>query len=250
MRFVRQFNREELQFLSHAVKSCKDSDIKTDINALIEEAILLREYNDNFCEHLKALTTRFKILKKINNQYEDSVLLGEAAGTYYDKLKRNEIFSDKEILIVSVIKNYFNDKKILEIGCGAGQMAIYLKLNNINIETCDFTPYRQSLTRQMCGYFNVEIPFYNEPFQNLDLNKYDVIIAANIRSSKNNFSKDRALFDNFLLNKDKYVILDYAEYSVNEEDREDLQNFTTVQIDRVLDYIKQRNANELRYATL
>lgn len=234
----------------NAIKNCDESVIKNDIISLLEEALLLRKYNDSFCNHLRSLTTRFKIIRKINKQLEDSVLLGEAAGSYHDKLKRNEIFSDKEILIVSVIKNYFKDKKILEIGCGAGQMAIYLKLNNIDIETCDFTPYRQSLTKQMCDYFNVQIPLFNEPFQSLNLSKYDVIVAANIRSKKNNFLKDQALFNQFLCDQNKFVILDYAEYSVTEEDKQVLQDFSTAQIDRVLSYIKQTDRKESKYATL
>lgn len=250
MKFVRQLNKEDLLYLQEAVTSYRKTDVQSKLLPLLAEAYIIREFNDKFCAHLKTLTTRARILKKINNLQEESVLLGEGAGTYHDKLKRNEIFSDKELLLVSIIKNYFRDKKILEIGCGAGQISIYLKSQNIDIEACDFTPHRQSLTLSMCEFFNVSLPFYNEPFQNLNLEKYDMIIAANVRSPRNNFINDKLIFESFLSKGNKFVILDCTEYSTNENDKEPLTQFSNNQINKVLEYIETKGAQIESYAAL
>lgn len=250
MKFVRQLNREDLLYLQEAVRCYKNTDTQGKLLSLLAEAYKIREFNDKFCTQLKALTTRARLLKKINNLQEESVLLGEGAGTYHDKLKRNEIFTDKELLLVSIIENYFKDKKILEIGCGVGQISIYLKTQNIDIEACDFTPHRQSLTLSMCEFFSVNLPFYNEPFQNLNLQKYDMIIAANIRSPKNNFITDKSIFDSFLSQGNKFVILDWTDYSTTEQDKEPLQTFSNDQINKVLEYIETKGAQIETYAAL
>lgn len=250
MKFVRQLNKDDLLYLQEAVTSYKKSDIQSRLIPLLAEAYKIREFNDKFCTHLRSLTTRARLLKKINNLQEESVLLGEAAGTYHDKLKRNEIFTDKELLLVSIIENYFKDKRILEIGCGVGQISIYLKTQNIDIEACDFTPHRQSLTLNMCEFFNVNLPFYNQPFQELDLKKYDMIIAANVRSPKNNFLHDKTLFESFLSDGSKFVILDWTDYSTTEQDKEPLQTFSNDQINKVLEYIETKGAQIETYAAL
>jgi 2-polyprenyl-3-methyl-5-hydroxy-6-metoxy-1,4-benzoquinol methylase len=250
MKFNRQLNKDDLQYLQEAIVNYKNNNIQAKLLPLIAEAFKIREFNDKFCIHLKSFTTKARLLRKINNREEDSILLGEDAGTYCDKLKRNEIFTDKELLLVSVIQNYFKDKKILEIGCGAGQISIYLKSQNIDIEACDFTPYRQSLTQNMCQLFNINLPFYNEPFQTLDLKKYDMIIAANIRSPRNNFISDKSLFDSFLSLGNKFVILDWTDYSTSESDKDILETFCNEQIDRVLQYIEIQGAQVETYANL
>jgi SAM-dependent methyltransferase len=250
MKFNCQLNAEELLFLEAAINNYSDNSLKPYLLALISEAIQLRQFSDKFCTHLRALTAKARILKKINNQYEESVLVGEQEGTYNDKLKNNEIFTDREILLVSLIKNYFSDKKILEVGCGTGQIAIFLKTCGVDIEACDLAPYRQSLSLQMCKFFNIDLPVYNQPFQELDLGKYDVIIAANIRHSKNNFLKDRILFENFLLSENKFVVLDWTDYSTVEEDKDTIKSFARIQIDRVLNFIQTRNGLTQRYANL
>jgi SAM-dependent methyltransferase len=250
MKFNCQLNTEELSFLEAAIKSYSDNSLKPDILSLISEALQLRQFSDKFCMHLRSLTAKARILKKINNQYEESVLVGEQEGTYNDKLKNNEIFTDREILLVSLIKNYFYDKKILEVGCGAGQIAIFLKTCGVNIEACDLAPYRQNLTLQMCKFFNVDLPVYNQAYQELDLGRYDVIIAANIRHSKNNFLKDKALFEDFLLLENKFVILDWTDYSTVEEDKYAIKSFARAQIDRVLSFVQTRSGLTQRYANL
>lgn len=250
MKFNRQLNKDDLLYLQEAVASHKVNSIQAKLLPLIAEASKIREFNDKFCLHLKSFTTKARLLRKINNKEADSILLGEAAGTYCDKLKRNEIFTDKELLLVTVIQQYFKDKKILEIGCGAGQISIYLKSQNIDIEACDFTPHRQSLTQHMCQLFNIDLPFYNAPFQNLDLKKYDIIIAANIRSPKNNFISDKSLFDSFLSVGNKFVILDWTDYSTSESDKDSLKVFCNEQIDRVLQYIETKGAQTEAYAAL
>jgi 2-polyprenyl-3-methyl-5-hydroxy-6-metoxy-1,4-benzoquinol methylase len=250
MKFVRQLNKDDLQYLQKAVASYEKSDTQSRLIRLLNEACRIREFNDRFCTHLRSLTTRVRILKKINNLQEESVLMGEAAGTYYDKLKKNEIFTDKELLLVSLIENYFSEKKILEIGCGVGQVSIYLKMQNIDIEACDFTPHRESLTKNMCEHFNINLPFYNIPFQELDLKKYDMIIAANVRSPRNNFLHDKTLFESFLTDKNKFVILDWTDYSTTEQDKGPLQTFSNDQINRILNYIETRGAQKETYAAL
>ncbi len=250
MKFNRQLNTDDLLYLQKAVEGHENNNVQARLLPLITEAFKIREFNDKFCLHLKSFTTKARLLCKINNRKADSILLGEAAGTYCDKLKRNEIFTDKELLLVSVIQHYFKDKKILEIGCGAGQISIYLKSQNIDIEACDFTPHRQSLTQHMCQLFNIDLPFYNEPFQNLDLKKYDIIVAANIRSPRNNFLSDKSLFDSFLSLGNKFVILDWTDYSTSESDKDTLQTFCNEQIDRVLQYIEIQGARVETYANL
>jgi hypothetical protein len=212
---------------------------------LIAEAKQVRDFSNKFCKHLKSLITRKKLLLKIQNNAEYE-LLGEAKGTYNDKIQKNEIFTDRELQLVSLIKNYFSDKKILEIGCGVGQISIFLKLCNIDIEACDFTPHREGLTKQMCETFNINLAFYNKPFQELNLEKYDLLIAANVRSPKNNFLNDKIIFENFLKRQDRYVILDWNDYSTTNDDKAELEIFCNEQINKVLSTINQQN----RYAAL
>jgi len=250
---MNEFNIAEISILKEALSKCVMTVEVEQLSKKMDELAFIENFNNSFCKKLAAILIRKNILKRVNNDNTMTPILGEANSVYSSKLKVNKIFSNKELLLISIVRNFFKNKKILEIGCGAGQIAIFLKILGFDVEVCDFTPDPQCLFTDMCDAFDVNIPMHKAKFQNLDLSNFNLVCSGNIRSPSNNFSLDRLFFEQFL-NKDgdRFVLLDWSEYSVIEEDKAKLKEFEQREMSRLLDYIKSQSDETTadRYCTL
>jgi hypothetical protein len=250
---MNEFNIAEISILKEALSKCTVTVEIEQLSRKIDELGFIENFNNNFCKRLATIIMRKNILKRVNNDKTVTPILGEADFVYRAKLKVNKIFTNKELLLISIVRNFFKNKKILEIGCGAGQIAIFLKILGFDVEVCDFTPKPQCLFTDMCDAFEVNIPMHKTKFQNLDLSSFNLLCSGNIRSPSNDFSLDKLLFKQFLDRKgDRFVLLDWAEYSVIEEDKAMLKEFEQREMSRLLGYIKKQS-DEItadRYCTL
>lgn len=110
---------------------------------------------------------------------------------YQSKIDYNYIFSDSELKIIYklLFNKYFKNKKILEIGCGAGQLSIFLNLNGIKTDAVDFNINYILLCNKIQKDFNISFSVYKDKFYNLPfelINKYDCIVSADCINEVNN----------------------------------------------------------------
>lgn len=110
---------------------------------------------------------------------------------YQSKIDYNYIFSDSELRILYklLFNKYFKDKKILEIGCGAGQLSIFLNLNGIKTDAVECNADYTTLCRLISKDFNVGFKIYEKLFYNLPysvFNQYDCIVSADCINDFNN----------------------------------------------------------------
>lgn len=115
------------------------------------------------------------------------------------------IFWNTELRVIETVLNRYKNSKILEIGCGIGQLSIFLKLNGIDIDACDICSKRVEEFKYFCNIFNTTIDLYQEQYQNLNIDNYDVFLAINIKNSVNNFTKDLVLLEK-INNKQKFFL--------------------------------------------
>lgn len=114
------------------------------------------------------------------------------------------IFWETELLIINTILKTFKTKKILEIGAGIGQLSIFLKHSGIDVEACEICNDRAIDFMYFCKEFETNVKLYQEPYQLLNLDKYDVLVGVGIGNTVNNLNKDINLLEN--LNNNKKII--------------------------------------------
>jgi len=141
---------------------------------------------------------------------------------YKKKIEKNEIFSKTDSLLLDFSLAYLRNKKILEIGCGLGQLSIFLNLNGLDIEACEINEPRNIIANKIKTYFKSNTIIYREVFQNLDLRKYDVILGSNLESDHCDFKKDKIIFDELLKQK-KFIIIDGALYGCKKDEQNNFE---------------------------
>jgi hypothetical protein len=132
----------------------------------------------------------------------------------YIQLETNNtfnVFTETELLIIDTILRKFKTKKILEIGAGIGPLSIFLKLCGIDIEACEICSNRVNDFKYFCKEFETDVNIYQVPYQVLNLDKYDVLIAVCIGNAANDFNKDINIFKNLNDNK-KFIYMDPFSY--------------------------------------
>ena len=138
---------------------------------------------------------------------------------YINKIKKIQqftnyglnIFDNKEILILDTILSKFKNKKILDIGCGIGTLSIFLKINGVDVEACDVWKERAEDFKYFCNQLDTNINIHEKPYQVLDLNSFDVLVAVNIPSTVNDFKKDIKLLTE-LNNNGKHIYIEPHSY--------------------------------------
>lgn len=110
---------------------------------------------------------------------------------YQSKIDYNYIFSDFELKILYklLFNKYFKDKKVLEIGCGAGQLSIFLNLNGIKTDAVDFNSNYITVCKEIQKDFNVSFTIYEDLFYNLSfeiIDSYDCIVSGDCINEVNN----------------------------------------------------------------
>jgi len=110
---------------------------------------------------------------------------------YQSKIDYNYIFSDSELRILYklLFNKYFKDKKILEIGCGAGQLSIFLNLNGIKTDAVEYNSDYIKLCKLISKDFSVNFKIYEKLFYDLPdtvFNQYDCIVSADCINNVNN----------------------------------------------------------------
>jgi len=166
--------------------------------------ISVKEYNDNFLRELSRLLENSETKQKFefyNDRY------------YKRRIERENIFSYTEFLLLDFILAHLPGKKILEIGCGVGQLSIFLKLRGIDIEACEVHEPRFYLASKIKTFFRSDVTIYNKKFQDLDLDKYDVLCGGDIISDYCNFKEDKVILDNFT-KENKFILIDGDQYGL------------------------------------
>lgn len=168
---------------------------------------------------------------------------------YIKKLFRCITFSQWETFVADHILTYFKDKKILEIGCGAGQLSIYLKLKGVDIECCEAAHSRYKMASIMSEYFMSGLTIYEKKYQDYtldDLLKFDILIGGDITNTlNNNFMEDKKILDNFLNDSNKFILFDGSRYNycLNDYEKYDMENFFLKEKDRLFNYTKYKEGS-------
>lgn len=115
----------------------------------------------------------------------------EPCNYYQSKIDLNFIFSDSELKILYklLFNSFFKDKKILEIGCGAGQLSIFLNLCGIKTDAVEYNSDYIKLCKLISKDFSVNFKIYEKLFYDLPdtvFNQYDCIVSADCINNVNN----------------------------------------------------------------
>ena len=173
-----------------------------------------------------------KMSKKRLKQSNDDVKSGlfRYYKTYF--LQNKYFYFNAELAILNYINENYNKKKckILEIGCGCGQISLGLRkvFDFINVHAND-----RDKRRVNYGEFlnqNIEpkkkVTYLTCDYRNMNLNDYDVIIITNIRHDKIGITeKEAKQFFDFLKNKNKHIIFQPHYYGSRGTDNIFLQNY-------------------------
>lgn len=147
------------------------------------------------------LDSIYNFQKKFFSSYKKNATF--FSSHYQFKIDYNFIFSPSELKLLYKLcfNKFFKDKKILEIGCGAGQLSTFLNLCNIRTDAIDFDKRYTSLCKDIQNDFNISYMIYENIFFNLSeeiFTNYDCIISADcICNINNDLNKSLAPFKNF-----------------------------------------------------
>ena len=92
-------------------------------------------------------------------------------------------FWKTEVRVINTILEKYKNKKILEIGCGIGQLSIFLKLNGVDVDACEIWEERIADFKYFCKTFDTDVNIHKTRYQDIDLSMYDGYIAIGIRNS-------------------------------------------------------------------
>lgn len=164
---------------------------------------------------------------------------------YMKKLHRCLAFTQWENYVADYILTYFKDKKILEIGCGAGQLSIYLKLKGVDIECCEVAESRYELASIMNKYFDANLTIFQKKYQDFsieELLKYDLLVGCDITNTlNNNFLEDKKNLIEYVNTPNKYLLFDSTRYNYNIVDKEkkEMEEFFDIEKQKVFNNNKK-----------
>ncbi len=107
---------------------------------------------------------------------------------YQSRLNSDCFFNDDDISIINFFKNNIdNNKKIIEIAAGIGQVSHYLNKNNFNnITINEYDIKRFNLAKLINDKINNKCLLINDKYQNIKLSNYDYIFTMNAVSNHMN----------------------------------------------------------------
>jgi len=121
---------------------------------------------------------RYSLLK---NFYDEDYYLKDCGG--YDQFKRNKgiVLEDSRLLTAYYIADPHRGTKILDLGCGRGELSYALARAGADITGIDYSASAVKIARDtFCndtGHYNLQ--FFNDDFLKINFeNKFDVIIAT------------------------------------------------------------------------
>lgn len=126
----------------------------------------------------------------------------------------NELDYGTELLLKTIIKyNDFNNKKVIDLGCGYGPIGLYLQKHfhkNINMTMADINPRAIELTKKnaLINDLSVNI-LVSDFFEKVDQHSFDFIISnPPIRIGKQNLFKTyKDSFDRLVDNGSLWIVV-------------------------------------------
>jgi SAM-dependent methyltransferase len=157
----------------------------------------------------------------INNFKERFFKSFKASGSdcpfYKWRINNGVIFSPFEIKILQKLCFYeiFKHKKVLEIGCGAGQLAIFLNLNGIRTDVVEFDKNYINSLKFIMNDFKLNFKIFNNYFQNIpffEIEHYDCLISGDCKNIENN-NLDKSLLNFRLFSSKKFIFVNGGSFA-------------------------------------
>lgn len=112
-------------------------------------------------------------------------------------------------------KNFYKNKKLLDLGCGIGIDGVTAALNGAYVTFADIIPENLEIVKRICHLKNIEAEFYLiDDFFNFQLNsEYDIVMAIGslINTPIDFVQKEIQALDKFVKVNGKFLFLGYPE---------------------------------------
>jgi 2-polyprenyl-3-methyl-5-hydroxy-6-metoxy-1,4-benzoquinol methylase len=122
--------------------------------------------------------------KNIQNSYNNSYFLTDCGGYDLFKKSKGNSLEDPRLLAAYYLANPKTGQKILDIGCGRGELAFALAKAGAEVTGIDYSESAISIAKDMFCDGNNSLPnlkYFNDDFLQMQIDsKFDVIIAMDL----------------------------------------------------------------------
>lgn len=122
---------------------------------------------------------RFELEKDFHDNWAE-----ETSISNIDVIKINEAETSPELrYIFKILGSDLKNKKVLDIGCGLGEVSVYFAIKGAQVTATDISPKMLDLTNSLAKKYNVTVKTHLSTAENLEFDnqeKFDVIYTGNL----------------------------------------------------------------------
>lgn len=126
----------------------------------------------------KMSNNRLELERSFHDQWAD-----EEDVETIDVLKMNEACTSPEIRYISKFLGDVSGKEILDLGCGLGEVSVYMAIKGAKVTASDLSPGMLKSTQALANKYDVKLTTHLSSAESLGLDKsrkFDVIYAGNL----------------------------------------------------------------------